>query len=232
MGPTPDQIQLIRDYEPALFFVGDMGSPGAERFFPSDAKRYLEKAALYRINAGDETKAQWGNPIIGAGTISGAAGENGKFIGDPDASVPPKFPFLQTDPDKELFLDVAGWRSANRFADLDHMAALYAGDLNDSRFRYHAEFFDADRLRRLFDSPGNTALGALFDPRPTKPPVLTDPALLCYYLFFPAHEESLNGCTDSDGHLLESARDFASFRKLASRDVAPMRAKQQISNLP
>ena len=39
MGPTPEQVQLIRDYEPALFFVGGVpGSPGGERFFPSDAK--------------------------------------------------------------------------------------------------------------------------------------------------------------------------------------------------
>ncbi|MEA2805580.1 MAG: hypothetical protein QOE49_5675, partial [Rhodospirillaceae bacterium] len=211
MGPTPDQIQLIKDYEPALFFVGTLGAPGAERFFPSDAKRYLEKAALYRINAKAELKAQWGDPVLGAGNISALASEVGTFLGDPDTSSPPKYQYLETDPDKELFFDVAGWRPENRFADLDHMAARYAADLKDSQFRYHAEFFDVNRLRQLFDSPADVIFDALFDPRPGKPAVLTDPALICYYLFYPGHEESLDGCTDVNGHPLESARDFGSF---------------------
>jgi len=45
-GPTPDQIALIRQYEPALYFSGAPGAPGSERFFPSDAKRYLENKGI------------------------------------------------------------------------------------------------------------------------------------------------------------------------------------------
>ena len=48
--PSPAQLQLIRDYEPILFFHPE------ERFFPSDAKRYLEKCALWKASAPFENK--------------------------------------------------------------------------------------------------------------------------------------------------------------------------------
>jgi hypothetical protein len=63
MAPTPEQIKLIRDFEPVLLFqgTGPSGEP-AERFFPSDAKRYLENCALWNAAAPFATRANWGAP--------------------------------------------------------------------------------------------------------------------------------------------------------------------------
>jgi hypothetical protein len=77
---------------------------------------------------------------------------------------------------------------------------LYQGavqSLADSRFWYHSEVFDAERLRTLLDAR------VLVEPERfvillKKFLELKDPALVCYYLFFPGHEEPLEGCPDSD----------------------------------
>jgi hypothetical protein len=224
MGPTPDQILLIQAYEPALYFAGvsttpdNPGPPGPERFFPSDAKRYLEHAALYLATAPFATRADWGNGVVAAGQLGAVDGDAQVFIGEKDIGASPQYPFLQTKAGQEHFLDVSGWKANDTRADLDKMASLYASDqgLNDSQFQYHAEFFDAARLRRLFNNavdPGGSAIdfNTLFDPLPGKPPVLNDPALICYYLFYPGHEESLPGCVFYDGPPVATALDFGSF---------------------
>jgi hypothetical protein len=210
MAPTPDQIQLIRDYEPALFFLGTPGGAGAERFFPSDAKRYLEHASLWRAKTPFATRADWGTPVVDAGKLGARAGEADVFLGERDASGVPLY--LTTPPDQECFFDVSGWKSGDQYADLDTLAARYASepDLMESQFWYHGEFFDADRLHLLFNNavdPGGSVnnFNALF------PSVLTDPALICYYLFYPGHEESLGGCLDNTGQPYDTARDYASF---------------------
>jgi hypothetical protein len=91
MAPTPDQIQLIRDYEPALFFLGTPGGAGAERFFPSDAKRYLEHASLWRAKTPFATRADWGTPVVDAGKLGARAGEADVFLGERDASGVPLY---------------------------------------------------------------------------------------------------------------------------------------------
>src|ERR1700733_10925652 len=87
--------------------------------------------------------------------------------------------------------------------------------LNGSQFWYHAEFFDTPRLQNLFTelvrSGSAFNFNNLFGSAPGNPPVLTDPALICYYLFYPAHEESLSGCEYAPGQIVDTARDFASF---------------------
>ena len=218
MGPTADQIALIRQYEPVLYFSGPPGAAGSERFFPSDAKRYLERAALYLAKAPFATRADWGTPVVAAGQLGAIDSEAPVFLGQKDAGASPQFPFLQTNAGQEHFLDVSGWKPYDAGVDLDHLASLYATDLGlkDSQFWYHAEFFDAARLRHLFVAavdPGGSAIDftTLFDPTPGNLPVLTDPALICYYLFYPAHEESLSGCEFAPGQPVATARDFASF---------------------
>jgi hypothetical protein len=213
-GPTPDQIALIRQYEPALYFSG---APGSERFFPSDAKRYLERAALYLAKTPFATRADWGTPVALANQLGAISGEGAVFLGQFNESGTPQFPFLETVAGQEHFLDVSGWTSNDTHADLDHLASLYATDqvLNGSQFWYHAEFFDTPRLQNLFTElvrSGNAFnFNNLFGSAPGNPPVLTDPALICYYLFYPAHEESLSGCEYAPGQIVDTARDFASF---------------------
>jgi hypothetical protein len=211
MGPTPNQIDLIRKYEPALYFSG------SERFFPSDAKRYLEHAALYLAKKPFATRADWGPPVGTAGQLGAINGEAPIFIGQFNEDATPQFPFLETKAGQEHFLDVSGWTSDDTHADLNNLASLYAPkqSLNGSLFWYHAEFFDAARLQNLFTelvrSGSALNFNNLFGSTPGNPPVLTNPALICYYLFYPAHEESLSGCEYAPGQIVDTARDFASF---------------------
>jgi hypothetical protein len=216
MGPTPDQIALIRQYEPALYFSGVPGAPGSERFFPSDAKRYLEHAALYLAKKPFATRADWGTPVATAGQLAAINGEAPIFLGQFNPSATPQSPFLETLAGQEHFLDVSGWTPDDTHVDLNHLASLYATNdsLKGSQFWYHAEFFDTARLRLLFTDlvrSGAMDFGSLFAATQGGPPVLTNPALICYYLFYPAHEESLSGCEFAPGQIVDTARDFASF---------------------
>ena len=215
MAPTPDQIKLIRDFEPILFFHGGDANVPAERFFPSDAKRYLEHCALWKAKDPFLTRDDWGAPVVAAGQLGAIDGEAPVFLGKKTGAV---YDFLETPPAEECFLDLGGWKQAGTpfpptdgYADLDHLDELYQADsdLNASQFWYHAEFFDALRLRQLFDfahGQGGPDFMQLFAAHLGAPAILTDPALICYYLFFPGHEEGLSGC----GGIAE-ARNFGSF---------------------
>jgi hypothetical protein len=120
-------------------------------------------------------------------------GMKGAFLGESE--------YTSDSADEERFLDLSGWiggtavnaLSSNWYTNLDAIFAAYQGGMQalaDSRFWYHAEVFDQVRLRKLLDTRPAIELEKF-----TK---LTDPALVCYYLFFPGHEEPLEGCPDSD----------------------------------
>jgi hypothetical protein len=110
---TPDSVvykqdnEFIRAYEPILYFA-----PG-ERFFPADAKRYLERCALWNTVDPFTSHDSWHppggpvGPIVDSGMISAKDGEPGTFLGQqgPGGSLP----FLVPDPKDERFLDVSGW---------------------------------------------------------------------------------------------------------------------------
>jgi hypothetical protein len=203
-----DIVALVQRFEPLLHFHQD------ERFFPSDAKRYMEQSELWPAvgdlsvdNGAQRTlKENWGSlagdhriPMLARGTLAAEAGELGSFIGTSG-------PFVADDGLEERFLNLAGWRggdivdptSENGYADLDRIFTLYNSDpanggnpiLAASQFWYHAEFFTADRLRALLRPQirQGDALLQLLDG------VASDPALLCYYFFFPGHVEGLTGC--------------------------------------
>ncbi len=214
--PTDEQLQLIKDFEPVLFFHGGDATVQEERFFPSDAKRYLERCALWKASDPFLTLSDWGNtPVVEAAKLGALPNEGDVFLGKGLPSGPSEF--LETPADKECFLDVAGWEaagspfpSANRYANLDVIANLYRTDpkLKESEFWYHAEFFDADRLRGLFNSvleTGDTIIHFI-DLFSGAPPFLINPALICYYLFYPGHDEGLSDCPYTD-----QAKEFGSF---------------------
>ena len=76
---------LIRRFEPVLYFHM------RERFFPSDAKRYVEHAALWASRMAFDDKNNWGGmpgdafprqPMVPAGTLAAAAGEAGDYLGN------------------------------------------------------------------------------------------------------------------------------------------------------
>lgn len=204
--PVDDVPELIRRFEPILFFHPD------ERFFPSDAKRYAEQSAIWTVNGvkGDD-KTNWGGSGPGkfprrprsSPPVSAAAGELGSPVDDaPGGGV------------TELFLSLAGWNggtavtadSPNLYANLDALVSRYGtqiGDepnhsLADSRFWYHAEIFDLRRLRPL--------IGVKDDPKLTEAMLALgqDPALLCYYFFFPGSDGQLEGCDGDAARLFDN----------------------------
>jgi hypothetical protein len=91
---------------------------------------------------------------------------------------------------------------ADQFADLNRLAQRYRDEpaLNKSQFWYHAEFFDFPRLRDLFNdarttNKTNNDFMTLLEPFSGSPALLTDPALICYYLFYPRHDEVVRAST-------------------------------------
>ena len=204
-NPPTDAETLARQFEPVLFFSAN------ERFFPADAKRYVEQCALWRAQAPFDVKDSWGGkgnpfpraPIIDYGNISALAGEPGTPLGPAN---------LVDNEGEERFFDFKGWMDAartpepkvtatskNTFSNRDAIDTAYnkadadGGNqkLRDSRFWYHAELIEADRLRRLLATVLAPNLVMAYD-------TLKNAALLNYYFFYPAHEESLADCTNTE----------------------------------
>ena len=107
VAPTPDQIVLIKRFEPILYCA-----PG-ERFFPSDVKRYVEKCSLWRAmdpTGQFATASTWGmGPAIAAGKIAVTASEtvgDDVFLGKKDAT---DFLYLTSTPQQESFLSLFDW---------------------------------------------------------------------------------------------------------------------------
>jgi hypothetical protein len=191
VGPQPvDPFEsLIRRFEPILHF------DAAEASYPSDAKRYLENCALWKT-AKPYDRTTW-STLVPAGQLSGAPNEPGRFIGDPANSVDTQV--------EERFLELGGWRDRsgvpqqgvgagkwpNAYANREEIRSRYANDpeLRDSRFWYHAELFDTTRLRNLAETVHQPNLYQVTTHD------LNNPALLCYYLFFPEHEQAVVGAS-------------------------------------
>jgi hypothetical protein len=200
-APADPVEQLIRHFEPVLFFHPQ------ETDFPVDAKRYVENAALWAARAAFDDKNGWGGssgnpfprqPLVQAGQLSAMPSEQGTYLGTPI--------FLLDDPRNERFLEMGGWKdktgthesgvtdsSVNVYADRAAIANLYNTDatLKGSTPWYHAELFDTARLTRLAAQVSAPDLSKIVSR-------LTNPMLLCYYLFFPSHAESVDhgACTN------------------------------------
>ena len=203
-GPPQDAAGLAKAFEPVLVLMQD------ERFVPSNAKAYIEQCALWKAETPFDDKNSWGGkgapfdrlPIIDHGHISVLAGESGTLLGPAN---------LADTQIEERFIELTGWKdpsgnpepkvtatSKNRYSEREFIAQLYNNTpmeggndhLRDSRFWYHAELLANPLLRAL--------LGSVTAPNLAN--VLTtfkNAALLNYYLFFPAHEQSADPtCTN------------------------------------
>jgi hypothetical protein len=190
MSADAELIKLVRRFEPILYFHPE------EHFFPSDAKHYIEYSALWKSTLANDGKLVPAQPIIQKKQI--AAFENEKkagqtFLGETQFNT--TF-FLAPD----CFFELAGWKESagsaemieHRYSNLNELLRLYDPEATDedglvnSRFWYHAEFFDAVRLRDVMNMPVTEGLeiSKVFNKLIEKHP---NPALLCYYFFFPAH---------------------------------------------
>ncbi len=188
-GTTDDEKRaLVERLEPVLFFHP------SEQFFPSDAKRFVEHAALWTAGTPPDDKNAWGgrpgdqfprNPTVPAGRLSARADEAGDF----------RFGEELGGGGDHRFLELGGWKdlseahedgvtaqTSNRFSDRDAIAARYDGDLESSRFCYHAEVIDEKGLQTVASRAPGLNLAPLLT-------ALDSPAMVCYYFFFPAHEQ-------------------------------------------
>jgi hypothetical protein len=189
---------LVKRFAPVLFLHP------AEKFVPVDAKRFVENANLWRAEAPFDSKAMWDGtasdtfprqPIVQSQGLAAVEGEPGTLLDDPSLT-----PSGAAD---ETFLEIGGWKdgaqmsepdvtatSTNLYADRNAIADKYgSGDLFDSRFWYHAELFDRAELDAVADRIV----------APDVKPMLSDKSvLLCYYFFFPAHQQSVgsDSCND------------------------------------
>lgn len=190
-GTTPaDDQTLVERFEPVLFFHP------TEKFFPSDAKRFVEAAALWTAQAREDDKAGWGgktgdpfprNPTVPAMGLAAAENEPGDFrFDDP----------LGAGNDRR-FLELGGWKdpneaheagvtaqSTNRYSDRSAIDGLYTGVLEPSRFWYHAEVIHKAQLEVIAGRAPVNLMAILRR--------FQVPTLLSYYLFFPAHDQSLD----------------------------------------
>jgi hypothetical protein len=193
---TAETLELGKRFEPILFFHPE------EKFLPSNAKRYIEKCALWKAEAPFDTKDSFGgmgapfprSPLIAKGSITAIKTEPGTFLGDS----------LAESPVETRFIELGGWQditgmaepdvtatSNNIFADRNAIADQYksGGALEDSTLWYHVEFFDNAKLKRLLTTVAAPDLVKVLSG-------LKNPALLCYYFFFPAHDQPLQApCT-------------------------------------
>ncbi|TPG34342.1 hypothetical protein [Mycolicibacterium hodleri] len=197
---TTDPVALAKHFEPVLFF------DPAESHFPVDAKRYVEAAALWSAGPAFDDHNTWGgapgasfprNPLVPAGQLRAMPNEGGTHLGS-------KPEFVVADAAHERFLEFGGWKdnadppnheaavtaaTTNLYADRAKIVADQVGALDGARRWYHAEFFDSARLTRLFPAGAAPDLGALLKKQ------FTNPAMLCYYFFFPAHEQGVGADT-------------------------------------
>ncbi|MGE2814716.1 hypothetical protein ACQI5H_06145 [Mycobacterium heidelbergense] len=190
---TPDE-QLIKRFEPVLFFHPD------EKFFPVDAKSFVEHCALWTSTAPFDDKSTWGGapgtafprkPQVEAGHLSAVPGPGLTY----------KFDEILGKGKDNRFLEIGAWKdktetaepavtedSENVYANRDKIDDLFKNEFEASRFRYQAEVFTASRLKNIIGSDVNL----------TKTLALrANPKLLCYYLLFPAHVQSVGADTCS-----------------------------------
>ncbi|MFI9203202.1 hypothetical protein [Streptomyces sp. NPDC053048] len=191
-GPPDSDRELLRQFEPILFMYPQ------ESFFPSDAKRYIEHCALWKARAPFDVKDAWGeagsfprSPMIPRDKISASPGEPGTPLDSPDNLVDTAA--------EERFLELGGWKdkleaaqqgvtstSVHPYADRGQIFARYNSvtELKDSQNWYHGEVFDAVRLRTLLQTvPEKDILLPILSG-------MKNPKLVCYYLFYPAHEQT------------------------------------------
>lgn len=194
-------VDIGRRYEPILHLHP------SESFAPVNAKRYVEAAALWKAKAPFDAKTSWGTtPLVKASTLSAMPNEPGDYLGKPNNVV--------ADSTNERFLELGGWKnrdeaaepgvsatSTNPYVDRQEILRRYSTDLADSKFWYHVELFDTPRLKALTGA----ATGGL-DLTKTLSSNFANPIMLCYYFFYPAHEQSIgrDECANIE------AKEFAS----------------------
>jgi hypothetical protein len=221
MSDPKQAAALAARFEPVMFF-----NP-KESFFPINPKQYLEHCALWQVVQPQfDDKNNWGGPTgtllrepqIAKGMIAALATElaGGKeWLGSSAA-----FGVRASDqqvPPTENFLEFVGWeppvadpsREVTSSSNNSHAALQppeYVTPLQDIRHWYYAEYLDNQDLRQIVDIPNidplidlSTFLNNNFNN------TVSAPQVLLYHLFYPLHQETLEGCENAgEGRLFGS----------------------------
>jgi hypothetical protein len=217
MGNPVDAAALAKSFEPILLFHQN------EQFFPIDPKWYLERCALWKATPRPfDDKNEWIQPplieksmiaalpgpkeVAGGKTYIGTPGAGGETFGISSAPIGEQPP-----PDTEYFLEFVGWEPVsappvtpmtnNRHAALHHNE--YTVALQDSTSWYWVEYLDNTDLQNFTANPNLDTSGLkLFVTVTTK---LAGSRVILYHLFYPLHQETLEGCEDAgEGRLFGS----------------------------
>jgi hypothetical protein len=202
--PTPPPAVPVPVEDLVTRFAPVLLMDGADPYMPINAQRYVEHAALWSAKRPfDETK-NWGGvvgdpfprkPLVNAGDLRGVDDGEGKFFGEAPLQ-------LASDSD-ERFLELGGWKdrdeaseatvtesSANLYADRGAIVSrIGQPDLQKSRFWYHAEVIDPPTLFTIAGYSPALSLQSIVSQ-------FTNPTMVLYYFYFPAHEQSVGaaGC--------------------------------------
>ena len=132
--PDPASVAaLATQFEPVVFFHS------SEKFFPCDAKTYIQKCELWGAVTPFDAKASWGSaPLIPSNKIDTTPSTAPTYLGSAVN--------LVDNPGAERFFNLSGWKDAagmaeqtvtatskNTYSERNAVAALYASDLNCSR---------------------------------------------------------------------------------------------------
>jgi hypothetical protein len=216
MGNPKKAADLAKKFEPILLFHPD------EQFFPIDPKWYLERCALWRAtpdlaNRFDD-KNNWGDPPffprapqLAKNAIAALAAETSggrTWIGVSKDYGVITAPDLQHDPppSDQKFLEFVGWEVPPPTPALEEVTATsidrhaaftpanYATPLIGSRPWYYVEYLDNTDLTQYIQNPDLHANGPALSNLILKNMTFSGPQALLFHLFYPAHQEQLEGC--------------------------------------
>lgn len=198
------KIKLIDAYEPILYYHPD------EKFVPVKPEVYMQASALWHSQPPSHDKKDWGNggpgyprkPDIDKGSLSVNPADDGvggkTYIGhtNPDG----RMPFLTSNNDRELWLDMAAWKdgkevsqtSTNDACNVDEGLKRWTNEapLKAAGDWYYAEVEELDTLTDLLAilQKDGVDLGKVLRG------VLGKAWIIWYYLLYPIHQENLRGC--------------------------------------
>ena len=223
-GTTPapaDDGALVNRFEPVLFFHP------LEKFFPSDAKRYIEHAALWTAQDADDDRERVGRPARRPLSAQPHCSGHGSGGCSQRARRLPLRRGTRRRKRSQVSYELGGWndpslmhepgvtaQSSNRFSDRNEIAKAYTTipELEKSRFWYHAEVIHEEQLRTIGrDTPGVDLSKVLSR--------LRNPTLVCYYLFFPAHDQSVGSgqCTNLEASEVSSHAGTGNASRFSAR---------------
>ncbi len=216
MAINPEHVSLVRRFEPILYFgPGESFFPSDAKRYLEHCALWRAQAPFDNKNSWGGTGTPFPrSPLVAHGKIAGLESEvrpGDTFLGDAVLTPLPgdeQFldlagwfgPITPSGGSLAALMDARAVDnvSENRFASLTGILGvegLYdayhdvipGSTLKESRFWYHAEAFDQERIRDVM-SRGRGLDFATFTKK------FNDPFLICYYLFFPGHLAPLEGC--------------------------------------